>query len=117
MDQFDERHNAGSDAGYRPTPQDLVEAREDYGQNSSAIPSMGDNIHRRFSRRGFFGGSLVLGTINNCAGGGTAWRTWLMAEETVNTYFSGEIKDDDPMDPTPVPVKHTALGRFKREAL
>ena len=63
MDQFDERHNAGSETDYRPTPQDLVEAKEDYGQNCSANPTMGDIIHRRFSRRGFLGGSLAVAAI------------------------------------------------------
>ena len=63
MDQFDERHNAGTESEYRPTPQDLVEAKEDYGQNCSTNPTMGDIIHRRFSRRGFLGGSLAVAAI------------------------------------------------------
>ncbi len=61
MDQFDERHNADTD--YRLTPQDRIEAKEDYGQNCSANDTMGDIIHRRFSRRGFLGGSLAVAAI------------------------------------------------------
>jgi secreted PhoX family phosphatase len=63
MDQFDERHNAGTEATHRPTPQEMVEAKEDYGQKCSANPTMGDIINRRFSRRGFLGGSLAVAAI------------------------------------------------------
>ncbi len=104
-------------------------------------------------------GAKVFGTINNCAGGVTAWGTYLMAEENFNGYFGGEIAEDHPefkqlkrlgapggqyewasfydrfdvskeptepnrfgwivevdvMDPTSVPKKRTAIGRFKHE--
>lgn len=104
-------------------------------------------------------GRQVFGTINNCAGGVTAWGTYVMAEENINGYFGGEIAKDHPefaqmkrlgipggqyewskfydrfdvskeptesnrfgwivevdvMDPTSVPKKRTALGRFKHE--
>ncbi len=104
-------------------------------------------------------GRKVFGTINNCAGGVTAWGTYLMAEENFNGYFGGEIAEDHPefkqlkrlgapggqyewsafydrfdvskeptepnrfgwivevdvMDPTSVPKKRTAIGRFKHE--
>jgi uncharacterized protein len=59
MDHTDDRHNAE----FRQTPQDLIEAKEDYGQNCSTNPTMGDIIHRRFSRRGFIGGSLAVAAI------------------------------------------------------
>ncbi|MBB1248907.1 PhoX family phosphatase [Rhizobium sp. G21] len=45
------------------TPQEIREAQEDYGSNCSANPTMGDIIHRRFSRRGFLGGSLAVAAI------------------------------------------------------
>lgn len=104
-------------------------------------------------------GKQVFGTINNCAGGVTAWGTYVMAEENFNGYFGGEIAEDHPefkqlkrlgapggtyewskfydrfdvskepteanrfgwivevdvMDPTSIPKKRTALGRFKHE--
>jgi len=112
-------------------------------------------------------GRNVIGTVNNCAGGMTAWGTYLMAEENFHGYFWSDIVDPDgdvdisgqaeatsmrrygvpgrwyawgryherfnidvepnepnrfgwivevdPLDPTSVPVKHTALGRFRHE--
>ena len=108
-------------------------------------------------------GTVVLGTLNNCAGGMTPWGTALSAEENFNQYFAnrnavtdeavresharygmptgtsdrrwemyyprfdmaqepnepfrfGWIVEVDPTDPTFVPRKRTALGRFKHEA-
>lgn len=111
-------------------------------------------------------GTKVFGTMNNCAGGITAWGTYLMAEENFHGYFWTDKKDSDgkpilegpeaksmkrygvpggwynwgqhhdrfnidkepnesnrfgyivevdPMDPNSLPVKHTALGRFRHE--
>ncbi|QUS35690.1 PhoX family protein [Falsirhodobacter algicola] len=104
-------------------------------------------------------GTRVFGTINNCAGGVTPWGTYIMAEENIHGYFTGELPADHPeaanyermgipggdyqwgryhdrfdlaaepnepnrfgwvvevdvMDPTSVPKKRTALGRFKHE--
>ncbi len=109
-------------------------------------------------------GTLVRGTLNNCAGGKTPWGTLLSAEENWHQYFGnlnalaatdprlavhkrygipaesselqwekfhsrfdvpqepneafrfGWIVEVDPYDPSFMPVKRTALGRFRHEA-
>ena len=104
-------------------------------------------------------GTKVFGTVNNCAGGVTPWGTYVMSEENIHGYFSGELPADhkeaanykrmgipegsydwatvyerfdlakepnepnrfgwivevDVNDPTSIPKKRTALGRFKHE--
>lgn len=104
-------------------------------------------------------GAKVIGTFNNCAGGVTPWGTYVMAEENIHGYFSGDLPEGhkeaanykrlgipegayewgahydrfnlakepnepnrfgwivevDVNDPTSVPRKRTAMGRFKHE--
>jgi secreted PhoX family phosphatase len=110
-------------------------------------------------------GTLVLGTLNNCAMGFTPWGTYLTCEENFNGFFFttrfnsdptldtrtslerrygispftsglrwhtthprfnadiepnepnrfGWVVEIDPFDPKSMPVKRTALGRFKHE--
>jgi len=136
--------------------------------------------HERMQTSADPGGTRVIGTVNNCAGGITPWGTYLMAEENFHGYFWGDltkhpkeglldsneldgpvdgavqdhpearnfaryglpsnryawgkfhqrwnihaepneanrfgwIVEVDPLDPAAVPVKRTALGRFKHE--
>jgi secreted PhoX family phosphatase len=109
-------------------------------------------------------GTVVLGTLNNCAHGYTPWGTYLACEENFNGYFGttsaqltaaplnalerryglnaggfgyrwheadarfdlranpneanrfGWVVEIDPWNPNSLPVKRTALGRFKHES-
>ncbi|MBL8582550.1 MAG: PhoX family phosphatase [Rhizobiaceae bacterium] len=48
-------------------------------------------------------GTKVIGTVNNCAGGVTPWGTYVMAEENVHGYFSGEL-----------PAGHAEAANYER---
>ncbi|MEZ2331422.1 PhoX family phosphatase [Mesorhizobium sp. RCC_202] len=48
-------------------------------------------------------GTKVIGTMNNCAGGVTPWGTYVMAEENIHGYFSGEL-----------PEGHKEAANYKR---
>ncbi len=48
-------------------------------------------------------GTKVFGTVNNCAGGVTPWGTYVMAEENIHGYFSGEL-----------PAGHAEAANYKR---
>jgi secreted PhoX family phosphatase len=83
------------------------------------------------------GQPLLEGTFENCAGQVTPWRTALSCEENFQARVPdlvdgqgryarggtfdlpgghyGWVVEVDPYDPGSVPVKHTALGRFRHE--
>lgn len=48
-------------------------------------------------------GIKVFGTFNNCAGGVTPWGTYVMAEENIHGYFSGDL-----------PEGHKEAANYKR---
>ena len=52
--------------------------------------------HERLKTNADPTGTKVFGTINNCAGGVTPWGTYVMAEENIHGYFSGELPADHP---------------------
>jgi secreted PhoX family phosphatase len=78
----------------------------------------------------------VVGTLGNCSGGVTPWGTLLSCEENTEAYGTpagegwygwgepystrehyGWVVEVDPYDPEWKPVKRTALGRFRHEAV
>ncbi len=82
---------------------------------------------------------IITGTFENCAGGVTPWGTALSCEENIHLRVPdqvdtrgryrrggmfelpgghyGWVVEVDPNDPTSMPVKHTALGRFRHEGV
>jgi len=59
--------------------------------------------HDRVKTNADASGTKVFGTINNCAGGVTPWGTYVMAEENIHGYFSGEL-----------PEGHKEAANYKR---
>jgi hypothetical protein len=52
--------------------------------------------HERLKTNADPTGTRVFGTLNNCAGGVTPWGTYIMAEENIHGYFTGELPADHP---------------------
>ncbi|TIR23050.1 MAG: PhoX family phosphatase [Mesorhizobium sp.] len=59
--------------------------------------------HDRLKTNADPSGAKVIGTLNNCAGGVTPWGTYVMAEENIHGYFSGEL-----------PEGHKEAANYKR---
>ena len=67
----------------------------------------------------------LSGTLQNCAGGVTPWKTWISCEENTNGQSSGYFKPhgycfEVPLtaqSPLNQPVALTQMGRFKHEAV
>ncbi|WP_027054896.1 PhoX family protein [Mesorhizobium erdmanii] len=59
--------------------------------------------HDRVKTKADPSGTKVFGTFNNCAGGVTPWGTYVMAEENIHGYFSGEL-----------PEGHKEAANYKR---
>ncbi|HEX2094563.1 MAG TPA: PhoX family phosphatase [Longimicrobiaceae bacterium] len=85
---------------------------------------------------GVFGATEVVGSVANCSGGVTPWGTALSCEENFQDYalpahtelglgygwdrtyipeHMGWVVEHDPYDPGHVPLKRTAMGRFRHE--
>ncbi len=67
----------------------------------------------------------LSGTLQNCAGGVTPWKTWISCEENTNGQSSGYFQPhgycfEVPLtaqSPTNTPIALTQMGRFKHEAV
>src|SRR5690606_14743171 len=83
-----------------------------------ALPATGGASAIRFDAEGNVvdAYSILAGTLSNCAGGLTPWRTWLSCEEWEDTegYAAGRVWECDPFGVEPA-VARLDLGVCKHE--
>ena len=119
----------GATGAWTPVLRDRLNRRV-----TAFTPCLVDGPAARLMRVG-----VVEGTFDNCAGGVTPWDTALSCEENIQQRVPEEVDtrgrykrggtfdlpgghygwvvEVDPHDPRSIPVKHTALGRFRHEGV
>jgi hypothetical protein len=90
------------------------------GQASGGVTAMVINKHTKLPVDHYV---LLSGTLMNCAGGITPWKTWITCEELTSGPASGYEKhhgycfEVSPNVPNAAPVPLRQMGRFKHEAI